>query len=133
MVVGTRSDKSTEVSEVRSFQIGPFQTVTIQSPNDGDVLSSVTPPTFVFDTNCNTKFRLEISSLNDFSVSTKTKGFNFTTSNPNLALSMQKPLSSFQWNSVKKLIGIETGYFRIKAWDGIKRETISETRQFTIQ
>jgi hypothetical protein len=26
-----------------------------------------------------------------------------------------------------------TGYFRIKAWDGINRETVLETRSFTIQ
>lgn len=34
---------------------------------------------------------------------------------------------------VKKLVGTGTGYFRIKAWDGLKRETASEVRAFTVQ
>jgi len=37
------------------------------------------------------------------------------------------------WTAVKKLIGTGQGYFRIKAWDGIKREEISELRSFMIQ
>ncbi len=35
--------------------------------------------------------------------------------------------------SVKKLLGTGTGYFRIKAWDGLKRETVSEVRSFAVQ
>ncbi len=38
-----------------------------------------------------------------------------------------------QWSSVKTLVGTETGYFRIRAWDGISRESVSEVRAFTIQ
>jgi len=29
-------------------------------------------------------------------------------------------------------IGEGTGYFRVRAWDGLKRETVSEVRSFTI-
>jgi subtilisin family serine protease len=132
-VVGTKADKTTVTSEVRSFSIGTEQAVTINAPLDGAILDPVTLPTFDFDTNCNTKFTLQISSLSDFSVSTKVKGFNFTVSNPNLVVSLQKTLSSFQWNGVKKLVGAGTGYFRIKAWDGLSRPTVSEVRSFTIQ
>jgi hypothetical protein len=132
-VVGTKADKTITESEVRSFSIGPSQLATINAPLEAAVLDPAILPTFDFDTNCNTKFTLQISSLSDFSVSTKVKGFNFTVSNPNLVTSLQKTLSSSQWNGVKKLIGAGTGYFRIKAWDGISRATVSEVRSFTIQ
>jgi hypothetical protein len=132
-VVGTKADKTTVESEARSFSIGAPQLVTINAPLEGAIIDPAIAPTFDFDTNCNTKFKLEISSLSDFSVSTKIKAFSFTVSNPNLMPSLQKTLSSFQWNGVKKLIGTEAGYFRIKAWDGISRRTVSEVRSFTIQ
>jgi hypothetical protein len=132
-VVGTKADRTTAESEVRSFSIGAPQTVNINAPLDIAILDPATPPTFDFNTNCNTKFKLEISSLSDFSVSTKIKGFNFTVSNPNLVPSLQKTLSSFQWTGVKKMVGTGTGYFRIKAWDGINRLSVSETRSFTVE
>jgi len=34
---------------------------------------------------------------------------------------------------VKKLVGAGTGYFRIKAWDGLSRESVSEVKGFTVQ
>jgi hypothetical protein len=132
-VVGTKSDRTTVGSEVRRFSIGTPQIVNINAPLDGAILDPAILPTFDFDTNCNTKFTLQISSLSDFSVSTKIKAFNFTASNPNLVSSLQKTLSSFQWTGVKKLIGTGTGYFRIKAWDGLSRPTVSEVRMFSIQ
>jgi hypothetical protein len=132
-VVGTKTDKTTVQSEVRSINIGTPQTVTINAPLDTAILDPATLPTFDFDTNCNTKFTLQISSLSDFSVSTKMKAFNFTVSNPNLVPALQKTLPSFQWTSVKKLIGTGTGYFRIKAWDGLSRPTVSEVRTFSVQ
>lgn len=53
---------------------------------------------------------------------------------PNIKMTLQKKLAIDQWNAVKKLVGVGgTGYFRIKTWDGIKRETTSEVRSFTIQ
>lgn len=132
-VVGTKSDRTIVESEVWSFSMGAPQPVAINAPLDGAILDPNTPPTFDLSCNCNTKFRLEISSLSDFSVSTNMKAFNFTASNPNLMPTLQKTLSSFQWNGVKKLVGTGTGYFRIKAYDAIKRETTSEVRSFTIQ
>jgi hypothetical protein len=132
-VVGTKADRTTVQSEVRSFSIGALQTVNINAPLNNAILDPAILPTFDLDTNCSAKFKLEISSLSDFSVSTKIKAFSFTVSNPNLIPSLQKTLSSFQWNGVKKLIGTGAGYFRIKAWDGISRRTVSEVRSFTIQ
>jgi hypothetical protein len=132
-VVGTKADRTTIGSEVRSFNIGTPQILNINAPLNNAILDPAILPTFDFDTNCSAKFKLEISSLSDFSVSTQIKAFNFTVSNPILMPSLQKTLSSFQWNGVKKLIGTGTGYFRIKAWDGIGRTTVSEVRSFTIQ
>ncbi len=132
-VIGTMSNKATVESEVRSFRIGDAQAVIINLPPDGANLPPGILPTFDFNSNCNVKFRLEFSSLNDFSSPTKIKGFVFTTSNPNLVTTLQKVLTKGQWTTVKKLVGSGTGFFRIKAWDGIKRETASEVRSFTVQ
>jgi hypothetical protein len=59
------------------------------------------------------------------------KAFTYTIKNPNITTTLSKTLSSGQWKAVKKLI-TGTGYFRVRAWDGIKREAASETRSFTI-
>jgi len=132
-VVGTEADRTKVESEVRSLTIGTPQTVTINAPLNGAMLNPAAPPIFDFTTDCNTKFRLEISSLSDFSVSTKIKAFNFAVTNPNLVLSLGKTLSVFQWTGVKKLVGTGAGYFRIKAWDALSRPTVSEIRSFIIQ
>jgi C1A family cysteine protease len=131
-VVGIKPDGTTLGSAVWDFRIGTPQPVTINIPPGGP-LPGVTPPTFDFNTNCNVKFKLEISSVGDFGDSKKIKSFNYSTKDPNVDQKLIKTLSSFQWNSVKKLIGTGTGYFRIKAWDGIKRETVSDVRSFTVQ
>jgi hypothetical protein len=132
-VVGTTADKTEVESNVFSLRIEAPETVNLNAPQNTAILDPAIPPTFEFDTNCNTKFKLEISSLSDFSVSTKVKGFNFTVSNPNLVPSLQKALSAFQWTGVKKLVGTGIGYFRIKAWDALGRPTVSEIRSFSIQ
>jgi hypothetical protein len=100
---------------------------------DDAILPSGTPPRFEFHTSCNTKFKIEISPLEDFSDSRKIKGISWTVKDPNTQTTLQKTLTPGQWNAVKKLIGTAPGYFRIKAWDGIKRETISEVRSFSVQ
>ena len=132
-IVGERTNKTAEESATWSFRITTPQAVTIQSPSDGVGLSSGTPPAFDFSTNCNVKVKLEISSLNDFSNSSKIKSFNFTSKDPNAEIALHKNLSSSQWTSIKKLVGTGTGYFRIKAWDGLNRESVSEIRSFTVQ
>jgi hypothetical protein len=131
-VIGTRPDRTTGESEAWSFSIGSPQPVTINSSPEGPIPGNI-PPTFDFSTSCSVKFKLEISSLDNFSDSKKIKSFNYTTRDPNIDQKLIKTLSSFQWNSVKKLIGTGTGHFRIKAWDGINRESVSKTRSFTIQ
>ena len=51
---------------------------------------------------------------------------------PNVESTLQKTLTSGKWNGIKNLVGDGTGYFRARAWDGLKRETVSEVRSFTI-
>jgi Zn-dependent metalloprotease len=132
-VVGTKADKTIVESEVGSLSIGPPQGATINTPLDGAILDSVNLPTFDVNATSNTKFRLEFSSLSDFSIPTNVKGVNVKVSDPNLYPSFQKTLSSSQWSGITKLIGSGAGYFRIKAWDVLKRETVSEVRTFSIQ
>jgi hypothetical protein len=131
-VIGNKSNGTKVESETRSLRIGDRQEVTINSPPEGP-LPGATSPAFAFNTNCNVKFKLEISSLGDFSDPMKIKAFNYTTRDPNVEMTLTKTLSTFQWNSVKKLIGTAIAYFRIKTWDGINRATTSEVRSFTIQ
>jgi hypothetical protein len=133
ILIGTRSDNTTSESEVRSLRVGASQAVTINTPADGAALPAAELPTFSMNPNCNTKFRLEFSSFESFGDPAKIKRFNSTVRNPNVDTSLQKILTYSQWTSVKTLVGTGTGYFRIKAWDGIKRETVSETRFFIVR
>jgi hypothetical protein len=63
----------------------------------------------------------------------KVKGFVFTIRDPNKEPVLQRTLNSWQWTTVKKLVGGGPGYLRIKAWDGINRETLSEVTSFRVQ
>jgi hypothetical protein len=123
VVLGTKSDKSTVESKVRSFKIGPAQAVTIRSALD--TLDSGIAPTISFDTNCNVKFMLEFSPLVDFSDPRKVIGFLSSRKDPNANPFKSQTLSWDQWMAVKKKLGA-AGYFRIRAWDAIGRKTVSE-------
>jgi hypothetical protein len=132
-VIGTRPNRTTIESDVRSFRTGTEQPVTINFPHEGTAFSSNIPPAFHFNSNCNIKFRLEFSPSSDFEDARKIKGFTLTARDPNDETTFHKTLSSSRWAAVRKLVGTETGYFRIRAWDAINRETFSELRSFTIQ
>ena len=131
-VVAKQGKKGAE-TEVRSFKAAPAQVVTINSPASGAILPSGAAPAFDFATASNIKFRLEVSSLSDFSQTAKVKVFNYSTPHPDVDVSLQESLPMASWKAIKKLIGTGPGYFRIKAWDAINRETVSEVRSFTIQ
>jgi hypothetical protein len=131
-VVGTRPDRTTAESNVNSFRIDDPQPVVVIAPQEGDSLPSDVSPTFAFSPKGNVKFKLEFCPSDDFLDPKKIKGFNYRTGNPNQETVMTETLTSTQWGSIKKLLGV-SGHFRIKAWDGIKRETVSETRSFRIQ
>ena len=48
----------------------------LRSPSDFATLPSGTPPAFRFGAHCNTKFKLEISSISNFSETSQIKSFN---------------------------------------------------------
>jgi hypothetical protein len=132
-VIGIRSDQSTIESDLWSFRIGSPQRVTILSPSMDAILPPNVLPPIEFNSNCNVKVRLEFSSLGDFSIRTKVKGFVFTIKDPNVEAVQKRTLNSWQWTMVKKLVSGGAGYLRIKAWDGMNRETLSEVTSFTVQ
>jgi hypothetical protein len=125
-------NKTTVESEVRSFRIGPPQPVTVNSPDEGVTLPFSPPPSFDINTSCNVKFRLEFSVSDAFSDPRSIWGFVFTLKDPALHPTFQKTLTSGQWIVVKRLLA-PRGYFRIRAWDAMGRETISGARSFNIQ
>ena len=131
-IVGTKPDGTFTETEVRSFKIGVPQSVTIHTPVEGEVLFSSMAPTVSFDSNCNKKFTLEFSPFSDFSDPKGIRSVTFLIRNSNSQTTVQKTLSSLQWAGITKSLGTE-GYFRIKAWDNLNRETLSEVRGFRIQ
>ena len=129
-ITGISQNNAIIESEVRSFRIEPPGSAIINSPQDGAIFSA--PPTLEFSSSGNIKYKLEISSQSGFDDPKKIKKFSFTTKDPNVEQVVLRTLTSSQWNAVKKLVGTGTGYFRIRAWDGIKRETVSDVRSFSI-
>jgi len=130
-IAGESQDGAVYDTEVRSFRIQVPLAVTILEPQNGAIFSA--PPTFEFNSNGNTKFKLEISSESGFDDPKKISKFTFTTKDPNLEQVVVRTLTSSQWTAVKKLVGTATGYFRISAQDGIKRESVPDVRSFTVQ
>ena len=133
VVVGTGANNIKTQTPVRQFSVSSASPPAILSPADGAILPVVPYPTFVFLTNYNIKFRLEISPEQSFFNRTLILAYTYTVANPNVTPILQEMLSSSQWTAVSKLIEIGTGYFRIRAWDGINRESDSPTQSFTIQ
>jgi hypothetical protein len=131
-VIGKKPDKTMVPGNVRDFYIDNPVAVTIISPTPGMTVSDASSPTFEFNTNCNVQFRLEFSPLSDFSDSTRIKGFNFSTKNPLSETNAVRTLTYRQWYGVVTLLG-SSGYFRIRAWDVLKRETPSEMRLLNIE
>ena len=133
-VTGIRTDNSQWGSAVRYLVIDDPLAPLIQSPADGATLSVTTPPTFNFNSNCNVKFRLEFSPQPDnFNDPHKIKGVTYHVKDPVTQSAVNWTLTSSYWTAVVKLVGNGPGVFRIRAWDGMKRETVSETRSFTVQ
>ena len=134
-VVGTKADKSTAETPVRHFSIDSvLSPPEILSPANGATLPAEFP-TFVFYTNGNVNFWLEITPVMGFTDPNKILVFNYKVTNPNITPILVETLSSSQWNTVKNLISQNggTGYFRIMADDGLSRQSYSSAQSFTIQ
>jgi len=125
-VIGKRLDGAKIESAVWRFQAGPAQQVTILSPTDGTPLDSGIAPVFTFNANGNIQFMLEFSPLGDFSDPQQVVGFLSSRKDPNAKPVKDQTLSWDQWTAVKKKLGA-AGYFRVRAWDAVNRETVSET------
>ncbi len=82
-VICKRPDGARIESEVWSFQVGPPLPVTLNSPFDGQTLNSAVAPTFNFTVNCNVRFMLEFSRLDDFSDPEQIWGFPSSRKDPN--------------------------------------------------
>jgi len=130
-VIGKKSNGGKIESAVWRFQVGPTQAVTIIPPPNGTSLDSGIAPTFSFNTNCNIKFKLEFSPLADFSDPLQVLGFLSFRKDPNANPVKNQTLSWDQWTVVKKKLGAQ-GYFRIKAWDAINRQTVSDIMSLEI-
>ena len=128
-VIGKRSDGTTVESAVWRFRVGQAQPVTLIDPPDA--LDSGIAPTFSFNTNGNIKFMLEFSPLADFSDPEQVVGFPSSRKDPNADPVKDHTLTWDQWTVVKKRLGAQ-GYFRVKAWDTINRETLSEISSIQI-
>jgi uncharacterized protein (DUF362 family) len=131
-ILGIKSDRTVVESEARSIQIDDPLAPSVLSPVDGDVLSSTVPPTISFRCNSNITFQLQFSSSSDIGNPFKIGRISPTGRDPNTVTDIQRPLTPFQWAAVKKRVGEGTGYLRIKASDGINRETLSEVIGFTL-
>jgi len=131
-VVGTAADNSTAQTPARQFSVGSASLPTVLSPTAGAILPAAEYPTFIFLTGYNIKFQLEISPKSGFT-DKEIIAYTYTITNPNVTPILEETLSSSEWTAVKKLIGTATGYFRIRAWDGINRESDASTQAFTIQ
>jgi hypothetical protein len=125
-VIGKRSDGAKIESAVWRFQVGPTQQVTLISPTNGSPLDSGIAPTFSFNANCNVQFMLEFSPLADFSNPQQVVGFLSSRKDPNEKPVKSQTLGWDQWTAVKKKLG-DAGYFRVRAWDAVSRETVSDT------
>jgi hypothetical protein len=130
-ITGTMADKTMAVSEIRMLRVAMPEPPTLTAPVEGAVLPISTPPKFVFDTRCNVKFTVQISTLADFSKAARIRSFTYMVKDPNTETALTKTLTAGQWKAVQKLLGSATGYYRIKAWDKMNRSTISEVRSFT--
>jgi hypothetical protein len=122
-VIGKRSDGTEIESAVWGFRVGPAQPVTLIDPPD--TLDSGIAPTLSFNANCNVNFMLEFSPLADFSDPQQVVGFPSSRKDPNADPIKDHTLTWDQWTVVKKRLGAQ-GYFRVRAWDTINRETLSE-------
>jgi uncharacterized repeat protein (TIGR01451 family) len=134
-VIGTKSGKGQIPVESDAGYVGarPAEAAifTGATPADGAVLPGDVSPIFEFETNCNTTFTLEFSAVADFSNRKGIKAFKITVNNPVIQSTVQKSLGA-AWKSVVKMMGNQTGYYRVKTLDALKREEISEVRSFTI-
>lgn len=123
--------KSGFVSEARTITIEPSQSVKnaqIGSTNKNSL------PILSWENNCNVKFKVWFGKDVQFS---KKYSIPYTIKNPSSGDgNLNQTLTSQQWNSVKKLVGGQSGvsiYWKVESWDGANRESQTILKSFTLQ
>jgi hypothetical protein len=127
-VSGKRADGTRVQTETRSLTVTPPERVQINSPATGEMFQRNPLPLFSFNTSCNVSFSIEVSPYVNFFDPGKVQGFPVSTGDPNIP-TIEKALSLEEWKTLKTVV-LAKGYFRIKAWDRLGRNTISEVRSF---
>jgi hypothetical protein len=123
-VIGTRSDKTTVISNTLSILIDSPQPV-------GNLLitnaSKSSTPTLSWDNQCNIKFKVWFGNTPNFS---KKTSVSFTIKNPDDNGGVfAGTLNSSQWTSVQGVVGRVSGapiYWYVESWDGANRHVVSQ-------
>jgi hypothetical protein len=129
-VVGTRTNRTTATSDVRSIIIGPAQPVTNPTISPTNKSSS---PQLSWNNNCNTKFKVWFGSDNNFTKKT-TYTFNVKDPNNNGGVFV-KTLTSGQWTAIKNLVRNaidQTIYWYVESWDGLGRHNQTDVMNFVL-
>ena len=127
-VVGTRTNKTTFITQSLSIVINPPQAVgnaTISPTSKGSL------PQLSWQNNCDIKFKASFGSDAGFSQKT---GYSFTIQNPN-AGDFLKSLASGQWKAIRKLVGDISGspiYWYVESWDKLNRHTVTGDMSFVL-
>lgn len=123
-VVGTRSDKSTVISDSLSFVVDPpeaVESLTIVNTSKSSV------PILSWDNNCNVKFKVWFGNNANFFKKTSLS-LNIKNPNDNGGI-FTDSLNSSQWLSVQQLVGKVSGspiWWYVESWDGANRRVISQ-------
>ena len=123
-VVGTRSDKTSVISDTLSVFIDPVQAV--GNPMITDTSKS-SIPSLSWENNCNIKFKVWFGN-NPYFTHKTTVTFNIKDPDDNGGV-ITKPLTSTQWTAVQSVTGRITGstvYWYVESWDEENRETITQ-------
>jgi hypothetical protein len=129
-VVGTRKDKTTFESEVRSILVDPPQAVgtpLISSVSKGSI------PSLSWQNQCSLKLKVYFGNDQNFAKK-YTLTFNIKNPTDNGGTSV-KPLSSSQWGAIRKLVGNKTGakiYWYVESWDGLGRYAKTDVMNFDL-
>jgi hypothetical protein len=127
-VVGTKPNKATEISDVRSIVVWPAQAAgspAISSTSKGS------SPTLSWLNNCNKKFKVWFGNDSSF---TKKKALTFSVTDPT-ENTFTTQLTASQWTAIRKLVGDVSGsaiYWKVESWDGLNRHAQTDVMSFVL-
>jgi hypothetical protein len=129
-VVGTRANRTTFTSEVRSIIVEPSEPVGTPTISP----TSKTPlPELSWQNNCNTKFKVWFGSDESFS---EKRGYSFSVRNPNDNKGeFTKLLTSGQWKAIRRVVRDISGstiYWYGESWDGLGRYNKTDVMNFVL-